>query len=69
MAAADVVRFDIVAELLELGADYNLKDDSGRDLVDRIVTVTGRFPRGSEQERSLENVLSWLERRGVNVPN
>ncbi|MEX2963220.1 ankyrin repeat domain-containing protein [Microbulbifer sp. TYP-18] len=69
MAAADVVRFDIVGELLELGADYSLKDDSGRDLVDRITSVKGRFASGSEQEKSLKNVILWLESRGVDVPN
>lgn len=68
MAAADLGRFDIVYELLTRGADYQLKDDSGRDLMDRIAAMKGRFPAGSEQEKALEKVIAWLSDRGVSVP-
>ena len=68
MVAATVVRFDIVYELLSRGADYNLKDDSGQDLLDRIVTKRGRFVSGSKQEKYLEKVIAWLSERGVEIP-
>lgn len=68
LAAADVVRFDIVYELLKRGADYRFKDDSGRDLVDRITTMEGRFSAGTKQERYLEKVIAWLKEREVSVP-
>jgi ankyrin repeat protein len=63
MSAASLVRFDIVHELLLRGADYRLKDDSGRDLMDRIMSVDGRFAADSEQEKALEKVIGWLSER------
>lgn len=68
MAAADVVRFDIVYELLKRGADYRFEDDSGRDLVDRIVVLKGRFAAGSKQQRYMKEVVVWLKERGVVMP-
>lgn len=68
LAAADVVRFDIVYELLKRGAGYRFEDDSGRDLAYRIVAVKGRFAAGSEQKKYLEKVIIWLKERGVNIP-
>ena len=66
MVAANVVRFDIVYELLNRGADYSLKDDAGRDLMSRIVAMNGRFSADSEQKKYLEQVITWLSERGVN---
>lgn len=68
LAAADVVRFDIVYELLKRGANYRFEDDSGRDLVDRIVAVKGRFAAGSEQKKYLEKVIAWLREHGMHIP-
>jgi ankyrin repeat protein len=64
MIAADLARFDIVYTLLVRGADYSLKDDSGRDLIARITSMKGRFASGSEQEKSLEKVLKFLSQKG-----
>jgi ankyrin repeat protein len=60
MVAADIIRFDLVYELLNLGADYNLKDDSGRSLIDRINAFNGRFSDGSAQKEHLKNVRVFL---------
>ena len=68
MVAASVVRFDIVYELLLRGADYQLKDDSGRDLVDRVAAMRNRFAAGSEQKIHIETVVEWLSERGVKIP-
>jgi hypothetical protein len=68
MVAANVIRFDIVYELLSRGADYSLKDDTGRDLRDRIIAMNGRFNAGSEQGMYLEQVISLLSERGVKFP-
>lgn len=67
MRAADLVRFDIVLLLLELGADYSKVDDSGWTLIDRMQSVVGRFRPGSEQEEHLNQVIFWLSERGVSV--
>ncbi len=68
MTAAGLGRFDIVYELLGLGADYNLKDDSGRGLADQIVSMNDAFVPDSDSARSLEKVITWLSERGVTVP-
>jgi ankyrin repeat protein len=62
MAAAELARFDIVYQLLVLGADFRLKDDYGNDLMDRALSKRGRFPSGSEQEKELELVLEFISR-------
>lgn len=69
LAAADVVRYDIVYELLQRGADYQVKDDSGQGLTDRIESVHGRFPSGSDSASDLANVIDWLLSHGVEVPS
>jgi len=68
MTAADLGRFDIVYDLLSRGANYDSEDDSGRDLMDRVVSMNGRYVAGSEQERSLEIVIEWLNDHGVYLP-
>jgi ankyrin repeat protein len=61
MIAADLARFDIVLTLLVRGADYSLKDDSGRDLMARIASMKGRFSPDSEQEEYLEKVIQEIK--------
>ena len=68
MTAADLGRFDIVYELLSRGANYDSEDDNGRDLMDRVGSMNGRFVAGSEQEKSLGKVIAWLSERGVKIP-
>ncbi|WP_444890471.1 ankyrin repeat domain-containing protein [Microbulbifer sp. DLAB2-AA] len=67
MKAAGLGRFDIVYELLEAGADYKIKNDSGRDLASRVAQNVGAFVSGSSQERDLQKVIAWLSERGVNI--
>lgn len=65
MTAANLVRFDIVYEFLELGGDYRLKDDSGRTLSDRVKSYEGRFAPDSEQIEHFQKVQAWLSKRGA----
>jgi|SRR5690625_2224423 len=68
MKAAGLGRFNIVYELLELGADYKIKNDSGHDLTDRVGQKRGAFISGSQQEKDLQKVIDWLSERGVETP-
>ncbi|WP_228517652.1 ankyrin repeat domain-containing protein [Aliidiomarina indica] len=68
MKAAGLGRFNVVYELLELGADYKIKNDSGRDLTDRVGQKRGAFISGSQQEKDLQRVIDWLSERGVEIP-
>lgn len=68
MKAAGLGRFNIVYELLELGADYKIKNDSGHDLTDRVGQKRGAFISGSQQEKDLQKVIDWLSERGVEIP-
>ena len=65
LMAADVVRYDIVYELLIRGADASIEDDIGRDLFDRIASVNGRFPENSEQSIALDKIAAWLAKQGA----
>lgn len=67
MKAAGLGRFDIVYELLEVGADYKIKNDSGHDLASRVAQDVGAFVSGSPQEKDLQKVITWLSERGVNI--
>ena len=69
MIAAGVGRFDIVYVLLNSNADYNLKNDAGYSLLDRVAAKRNAFIPGSEQEKSLEQVIDWLSRKGVTIPD
>ena len=67
LAAADIVRYDIVLILLEAGAQYETTDDTGRDLISRIKAVQNRFSEGATQKASLDRVIKWLEEKGVKL--
>jgi len=69
MVAADLGRFDIVYELLVLGADYNLKDIHSNDLADRVSQNLDAFAAGSPQQENLQKVISWLSERGIVIPS
>lgn len=68
MKAARLGQFHIVYELLELGADYKIKNDSGHDLTDSVGQRRGAFISGSQQEKGLQKVIEWLSERGVEAP-
>lgn len=67
LAAAALVRFDLVIELLERGADYTLVEDNGMGLVDYIDSYKGRFSPTSQQLNSYQEVVSYLRERGVTI--
>ena len=66
MIAADLARFDIVYILLKRGANYDLKDDAGRSLLDRALSKQGRFPPSSPQKEYLNKVISFIENKDIN---
>ncbi|MEO0425066.1 MAG: ankyrin repeat domain-containing protein [Pseudomonadota bacterium] len=66
MAAAEVMRFDTVYELLMLGAKFDQKDDFGNSLGDRVVHFQG-FPSGSKQAKYWQDVVTWLKEHGVDL--
>jgi ankyrin repeat protein len=61
MFAADLARFDIVYILLKKGADFSLKDDSGRDLMGRILSMKERFTPQSPQAQDIKKVIEFIE--------
>lgn len=67
MTAAMLGNFEIVHHLLEIGADYKIKDDAGEDLAgyfaDRIEKM---LPRRKEAKWQAK-VIEWLQSRGVKV--
>lgn len=68
MQATGLGRFDIVYELLKRGADYNIKNDNGYDLADRVATKKNAFVPGSDSAKWLNKVIVWLSGHGVEVP-
>ncbi len=68
MKAAMIGSFNTVYELLELGADYEMKDDMGNDLAVWVSRKLTRYIPGSPQARDLHKVIDWLTARGVEIP-
>ena len=69
MSAANLSRFDLVKELLKRGADYRLKNDHGKTLLDIIASHRGRYISGSRQKKELISLIEWLQQRGISIPN
>lgn len=68
MVAAGRGRFDIVYKLLDHGADYQIKNNSGHTLADRIADKRGLMDSSHELYQWMQKVIVWLEERGVHVP-
>ena len=68
MKAAMIGSFPTVYQLLELGADYEIKDDMGNDLAVWVSRKLTRYSPGSPEERDLRKVIDWLTARGVEIP-
>jgi ankyrin repeat protein len=68
IAAAGRGRFEIVFKLLERGADYTLKDRTGRNLADEIASVAGALRPGSDSAKWAAKVIEWLRAKGVEIP-
>lgn len=66
--AAQSDRYDIVYDLLTLGADYTIKDEHDRDLFSIVTHDYRRFRENSSQGRAIRKVVKWLADRGVEVP-
>ncbi len=69
ISAASLGRFDLVKELLEHGADYQLTNNRGETLLDIIASDKDMYIPGSKQEKALINLIEWLEQRGISVPH
>lgn len=69
MTAANLSRYDLVKELLKRGADYRLKNDYGKTLLDIIASYRGRYIRGSKQEKALINLIEWLQQSEISIPS
>ncbi len=61
LSAADLARYDIVYKLLELGADYTLKDKFGRDINSIIESHKGVFRPDSLGESFRVKSKLWLK--------
>lgn len=60
MVAAGLGQFDLVYELLERGADYTIKDNTGEDLLDVIASRKKTMDPNNELYRWMEKVIEWL---------
>ena len=69
MSAANLGRYDLVQELIKQGADYRLKRDNGDSLLDIIASDRGKYIPGSRQEKVLNELIEWLQQRGISIPN
>lgn len=69
VVACGLLRYDIAYELLELGADYSIKDDNNLGLTDCLVRHKKLFAKGGYAEtiKSLDEVIAWLSSRGVEI--
>lgn len=63
LTAAGRLRYDIVYDLLLRGADYNIKNNFGKELVDRIASDGPRMNPKGKMTPWLEKVVIWLEAR------
>jgi len=63
LVAADLGRFDVVYELLLRGADYRAIDDSNQNLQSRVDFFNGGYVEGSNEEKSLNQVIEWLSKK------
>jgi ankyrin repeat protein len=68
MQAVYITRFDLVYELLNKGADYKIKNNANRDLMDEIARTRRLMNPKYEQAQWMGKVISWLESRGETVP-
>lgn len=64
MAALSDLQFDVIYELLKVGADYRLKDAQGRDIADHI-KFSFRANISPEQERYREEVIEFLKQHNA----
>lgn len=67
-AAAGLGRFEIVYKLLERGADYTIKDRTGRDLATEVASVAGLLRPESDSAKWMAKVIEWLRAKGVEIP-
>jgi len=69
MVAAGLGQFDLVYELLERGADFNIQDERGDKLIDVIVFRQRTMDPKNDLTRWMEKVIEWLNERDVYLPH
>ena len=67
IVAANFGRFDIVYELLEAGADYEVTNSNGQNLVNVIASKRNALDPGHELYQWLERVNSWLKEKQLGI--
>jgi ankyrin repeat protein len=63
MSAAGIGRFDVVYLLLSRGASYEVSNNDGVRLVDRIASKQGTLVPNSDMDKWLKRVIAWLRER------
>lgn len=63
LVAANLGRFDLVLELLELGADYHATDVSGRGLVDSLNHYRRLLAPNSRRKNDFDRVIDWMSQQ------
>ena len=67
MTAAGRAEFEMAQYLLEMGADYQIKNDAGETLATRVADTVGKLRPRSDAAKWQVKVIEWLESRGVQV--
>lgn len=68
MVASGRGRYEIVYKLLERGADFKIKNLSGRDLADSVAFNVGLLRPESDSAKWMAKVIEWLRAKGVEIP-
>lgn len=68
ITATNLINFKVVMKLLNLGADYRIKDDLGYDLAATVANRKRLIGPGSRVYQDMLKVIAWLEERGVVLP-
>lgn len=66
--AAMLNQYDLVYKLLNLGADYRIRNNGGSDVVSCIVSSGKRMDPKNELTKWMHEVVAWLKERGVEIP-
>ena len=62
------LRDDVLLALLERGADYNVRNAAGYNVLDRLAFHRPLMFPGTVAARNCDRVIDWLAERGVELP-
>lgn len=66
--ACILLRFDLVYKLLNLGADYTIKESRGYNLAAEIASGYSLVRKDSEAYVWMQKVIEWLDKKGEKLP-